>query len=119
MYDVLASEVKSPTFSSKSFDEVPYLDVSATLDNMRKTMAVAVVNRHETAPIRTTLSIQNARVGKQAALFEINGASPDTENSFSEPDNVKINQKNVVGVGEKFEYPFPAHSVTLLKSGLA
>jgi alpha-L-arabinofuranosidase len=73
------------------------------------------VNRHEKEPIHATVAIQNARVGKQATSFEINGSSPKVENSFSEPDNVKISQKEIGGMGEKFDYDFPAHSVTLLK----
>jgi len=109
------STVESPTFSSKSFKDVPYLDVSATVDNSRKLLSVAVVNRHQTEPIRTTLSVQNARVGKQAKSFEINGASPEIENSFSEPENVKIIQKDIGVAGERFDFEFPAHSVTLLK----
>jgi alpha-N-arabinofuranosidase len=113
------SDVQSPAFSSKSFKDVPYLDVSATLDNTQKTLSVAVVNRHQTEPLHATVAVQNARPGRQARAFEINGASPETENTFSEPENVKISQKEVSGVGEKFDYTFPAHSVTLLKLTLA
>ncbi len=115
----LRSDVESPMFSSKSYKNVPHLDVSATLDNARKTISVAVVNRHETEPIRATVAIQNGRIGRPATSFEINGAAPETENSFSEPDNVRISRKDVSGAGDKFDYVFPAHSVTLLKLGLA
>jgi alpha-N-arabinofuranosidase len=115
----LACKVESPTFSSKSFQDVPYLDVSPTLDTARKVLSVAVVNRHATEPIRTTLVIQNARLGTQATSFEINGASPETENSFSKPDNVKINQRQIGEIGEKASYTFPAHSVTVLKLSVA
>ena len=115
----LRSTVESPSFSSQSYKDVPYLDVSATLDNSRKAISVAVVNRHQTEPIRATVAIQNGRIGRPATSFEINGATPETENSFSEPDNVRISQKEVSGVGDKFDYVFPSHSVTLLKLGLA
>lgn len=113
------SHVESPTFSSKSYKDVPYLDVSATIDNSRKLMSIAVVNRHQTELIPTNLSIQNARVAKQAKAFEINGASPETENSLSEPGNVKITQKDIGVAGEKFEFEFPAHSITLLKLSMS
>ncbi len=115
----LACKVESPAFSSKSFKDVPYLDVSATLDDARKALSIAVVNRHRAEPISTTLAVRNARIGSQATSFEINGASPETENSFSEPENVRIVQKGVSGAGEKFDYVFPAHSVTLLKLSVA
>jgi alpha-L-arabinofuranosidase len=61
------------------------------------------------------LAARNARIGSQATAFEINGASPEVENSFAEPDNVTIVQKGVGETGEKFDYVFPAHSITLLK----
>lgn len=111
----LACQVESPTFSSKSFKDVPYLDVSASLDDDKKRLAVTVVNRHRSKPIGTTLTIGNAEVGSKATLFEINGASPEVENSFSELENVKMIQKGVSKAGEKFDYVFPAHSITLLK----
>jgi alpha-L-arabinofuranosidase len=111
----LTSEVQSPTFSSKSFKEVPYLDVSATLNEGRKALSIAVVNRHRDEPIPATLVVRNAKVASQAKVFEINGASPEVENSFSNPDNVKIVQKGFSGAGEHFDYVFPAHSITLLK----
>ena len=76
---------------------------------------MVVVNRHRSKPIGTKLTIGNAKVAKKATLFEINSASPEVENSFSEPENVKIVQKEVHEAGEKFEYVFPAHSITLLK----
>ena len=111
----LTSEVDSPTFSSKSFESVPYLDVSATLNDTRKALSIAVVNRHREEPIRTTLAVRNARIGSPATAFEINGAVPEIENSFAEPENVKIVEKGVGETGEKFDYVFPAHSITLLK----
>ncbi len=111
----LTSQVDSPTFSSESFKDVPYLDVSTTHDDKRKALSIAVVNRHREKPIRTVLTVRNARIAGPATAFEINGASPETENSFSEPENVKIVQKGMGDAGEKFEYVFPAHSVTLLK----
>src|SRR2546422_593858 len=62
----LRSDTESPTFSLKSFKNVPYLDASATLDDAPKVLSVAVVNRHQTQPIRTTCVVQNARLRGQA-----------------------------------------------------
>ena len=113
------SHVESPSFSSKTFENVPYLDVSSTLDDAKRTLSVAVVNRHKTDPIRTTLAIRNGRPGREATAFEINGASPETENSFSEPQNVKITKKQVGEISDKVSYTFGAHSVTLIRLNLA
>ncbi|HXW15210.1 MAG TPA: alpha-L-arabinofuranosidase C-terminal domain-containing protein [Terriglobia bacterium] len=115
----LESKVESPVFSSRSFRDVPYLDVSSTLEESRRTLSLAVVNRHESEPILTAVRVQNARVRSTTAVYEINGASPKTENSFSEPENVKIVQKELGQSAESFNYEFPAHSVTVLKLNLA
>ena len=114
----LASAVESPTFSSKTYKDVPYLDVSATLDENKKTLCLAVVNRHQSEPVAANVVIREGKVQGNIRIYEINGASPETENSFSEPENVKISQKDFGQASEKFDYTFPAHSVTLLKMSM-
>lgn len=114
----LASSVQSPTFSSKSYHDVPYLDVSATTDDGRKMLSLAVVNRHQSQSIATTIAVENAHLDRTAQVFEINGASVDVENSFSEPNNVRIERKDSVQAGSAFAYTFPAHSITLLKMNI-
>lgn len=111
----LACRVESPTFSSKTYQNVPYLDVSATAEEGKSQVALAVVNRHQSSPITARVEVRNAKVQKTTKVFEINGASPDAENSFSDPDNIKIQMKDFPGAGDQFTYVFPAHSVTLLK----
>ena len=115
----LASNVQSPTFSSKSYQDVPYLDLSATTDDAKQTLSLAVVNRHQSEPIAATIAVDNAHVDGKAEVFEINGPSGASENSFSEPNNVGIKRKDPVAVGSSFTYTFPAHSVTLLKLNIA
>jgi alpha-L-arabinofuranosidase len=115
----LASNVQSPTFSSKSYQDVPYLDLSATTDDAKKVLSLAVVNRHRSEPITTSIAIDNAHVDGKAQIFEINGASAESENSFSEPNNVRIIPKDPVAVATKFTYTFPAHSISLLKLNIA
>jgi alpha-N-arabinofuranosidase len=110
----LGYRLECPTFSSKSYKDLPYLDVSPTLDPEHGRIALAVVNRHRSAPITTSIAVQNARVEKQATVLEINGWDPDTENSFEHPDNVKIATRDYSLAGDKFQYVFPAHSVTLI-----
>jgi alpha-N-arabinofuranosidase len=114
----LASSVRSPAFSSKSYHDVPYLDVSATTDDGKKMLSLAVVNRHQSQSIATTIAVENAHLDRTAQVFEINGASVDVENSFSEPNNVRIERKDSVQAGSAFAYTFPAHSITLLKMNI-
>jgi alpha-N-arabinofuranosidase len=115
----LHSSVQSPTFSSKSYTDVPCLDVSSTSDEDKRSLSLAVVNRHKSQSIDATIALENARVDPTAQVFEINGASIDTENSFEEPNNVRIQKKDPVTVSRSFAYTFPAHSITLLKMTIA
>lgn len=113
----VASYVTSPTFSSKTFKDVPYLDVSATTDGSQRRLSVAVVNRHETAPISAAVTLRGVEPQLAAEVFEINGPSPLAENSFKSPSNVGITRRPLKREGDRFVYTFPAHSVTLLKFG--
>ena len=113
----LASFVEGPTFSSKSYKDVPFLDVSATCDAERRRLSVSVVNRHETMPITTAISVQGWQMPGSGVAFEINGSSPDVVNSLQTPNNVTTSRKALNKAGDKLEYTFPAHSVTLLKFG--
>jgi len=115
----LHSSVQSPTFSGKSYTDVPCLDVSSTSDEDKRSLSLAVVNRHKSQSIDATIALENARVDPTAQVFEINGASIDTENSFEEPNNVRIQKKDPVTVSRSFAYTFPAHSITLLKMTIA
>jgi len=115
----LASNVQSPTFSSKTYTDIPYLDVSSTADDAKTALSLAVVNRHKSDPISATIGIEHAQVDGKAQVLEINGASVDSENSFTQPDNVRIQKKDPVAAGATFIYTFPAHSITLLKLAIA
>jgi len=111
----LASRLSSPTFSSKTCKDLPFLDVSATQDEDKKQIALGVVNRHESKHIAADIDIRGAKIANAATLFEINGANPLTENSFTQLNNVRIEKSEFRNAGARFTYNFPAHSVTLLK----
>jgi alpha-L-arabinofuranosidase len=115
----LTSTVECPTFSSKSYKDVPYLDVSATTNPETKQITVAVVNRHETSAIGTRVESKRGSIAGVTAAYEINGATPSAENSFAAPHNVGIAAKEIKGSGLGFDYTFSAHSITVLKLNMA
>ena len=96
-------------------DEVPYLDVSATLDPDSRTVALFVVNRHETEEI--TASIENAGLAPrgEAQVTQISGDDPHAGNSFETPDVITPAAMKPVPTGQTFEYAFAPLSLTLLK----
>jgi alpha-L-arabinofuranosidase len=108
----------SPTFTSKSFADVSYLDVSATVDEGKKNLSLVVVNRHQDQTAVTTLKIAGAKIDRTVKVFEINGP-PEAENTFADPNKIGIQKKNATFNGENSTYEFPAHSITLLKLAMA
>jgi alpha-N-arabinofuranosidase len=110
----LQAQVTSPTFSSKSFIDVPYLDISATTDDARTFLALAVVNRHETQAASTNIRIDGMKLSTSVDNFEIVGP-PDAQNTTADPHKIDIQQKKIIVAGSTFDYSFPPHSVTMLK----
>jgi len=52
-------------------------------------------------------------------VSEVNGASPEVMNSFERPNAVGVKEQRLDVAGPSFEYTFPAHSVTVLRFGVA
>jgi alpha-N-arabinofuranosidase len=94
--------------------EIPYLDAQATVGETY--IALAVVNRHRDEVIPANIELLSRdSVKADGKIFEINGSSPDVENSWARPTNVVLKESRSSNLGKVFRYPFPAHSITLLK----
>jgi alpha-L-arabinofuranosidase len=110
----LKTTVTSPTLSSKSFADIPYLDISATLDDARRVISLSVVNRHETQRAITAIQLKGMNVDHSIDILEIAGPS-DAENTVSNPHAVGIAQRKSVIEGDTFTFHFAPHSITMLK----
>lgn len=98
---------------TQQFD-VPYLDVSATYQDDGE-VTINVVNRHKDEAITTDILSQTGHFEGPFEVYEINGPSVDTKNTF-EQKPVQMEQKDdLEASGESFAYTFPAHSVTMMK----
>ncbi len=111
--------VRSDSFSTTRYGETPYLDVSATLSDDRRTLSLAVVNRHERQPLAARLVVTGAQVQPHAKVFEISGPGPRVKNSFTNPEQVKTTSRDWLEAGNEAVYEFPAHAVSLLKLQLS
>jgi alpha-N-arabinofuranosidase len=107
--------VDSPTYQSKRFDAVPYLDSSAALDN--GVLVLNVVNRHRDQSIDVEIEAEDKQFGGSYAVSEVNGPDIKSENTFG-VTNVKAAQKTVSVNGRKLRYSFPPHSYTMIKGAL-
>ena len=107
--------VDSPTYKSKRFDAVQYLDASAALDN--GTLVLNVVNRHRDQAIETEFIAEDKQFGGSYEVAEVNGPDIKAENTFGET-KVKAVPRSLTASGGKFRYSFPPHSYTMIKGAL-
>ncbi len=108
--------VDSPKYKSTRFDDVPYLDASAALDN--GTLVVNVVNRHRDQPVEAELQVEDKQFSGPVSVSEVNGPDIKAENDFGKTA-VKTTERSATASGNKLRYTFPAHSYTMLKVKLA
>jgi alpha-N-arabinofuranosidase len=105
--------VDGPKYKSTRFDDVPYLDTSASLDN--GTLVINVVNRHLDQAIEAEFEAQDKQFTGPVAVSEVNGPDIKAENDFGKT-TVKTVMKSAAADGHKLRYTFPPHSYTMLKT---
>lgn len=108
---------ESPSYSTERYDEVPYLDVSATYEPERNVVVVNVVNRHKDKAISADVLSQNGNFTGKATVYEVTGSGIGVTNSVSE-QNVDMSEKKVKVSSDKMSYEFAPHSFTQIVIGL-
>ncbi len=90
------------------------LDVSATRHGQDGALAVFVVN-YTGQPQNRSIDVSRlGRPGGKVSVWTLAGHSPADVNSFHDPQHVAPRETALDGVGDTFEYEFPAYSVTVL-----
>jgi alpha-N-arabinofuranosidase len=108
--------VDSPKYKSKRFDDIPYLDASAALDN--GSLVLNIVNRHPDRGIDAEFELQDKQFRGPVEVVEVNGPDIKAENNFDAAP-VKAVTRPASAQGKALRYTFPAHSYTMLKAGVA
>ena len=101
-----------PKYKSTRFDDVPYLDASASIDS--GTLVMNVVNRHKDQAIETEVDAEDKQFTGPVAVSEVNGPDIKAENDFGKTV-VKTVSKSASADGRKLRYTFPPHSYTMVK----
>jgi len=101
-------------YSNKIFNDIPYLDVTAILNDSAKVLVVNVVNRHETKVISADIVLQTGEFTGSAKVNEVNGESTTSSNTKTE-EAVSIVTREIKFKGNTISYSFPAHSLTQLQ----
>ena len=95
------------------------LDVVATSDEAGRELMIGVVNRDRDRGHTATIDLGSAKATGELRAFEVNGADVDATNSFEHPERVGVREHRRAVTGHRFDYAFPAHSVTVLRAALA
>ena len=98
-------------YSNSIFEEIPYLDVTAVLNNEDRNLVINVVNRHETKAIETDIVLQTGEFAGTAEVNEVNGKIADPGNPRAAED-VNSTTSDIKFKGNTIKYTFPAHSLT-------
>ena len=109
-------------YSNNVFKDIPYLDVTAVLNDSAKVLVVNVVNRHETNVIPANIILQSGEYTGNAKVNEVNGkitapGAPRTQGAPSVPnpeEAVNTVAKDIKFKGNTINYSFSAHSLTQL-----
>jgi len=101
-------------YNNKIFNDIPYLDVTAVLNESEKMLVVNVVNRHETNSIPADIVLQTGNFTGVAKANELNGKSLTARTTKTE-EVVSISTRDLKFKDNTFNYSFPAHSFTQLE----
>jgi alpha-N-arabinofuranosidase len=114
----LSPEQETSPWPHRVADLGPFklLDVAATCDPAGRDITVAVVNRDREHAIATQIELIRGTVPGSITAYEVNGASPEVENSFANGEEVSAQKKTIAITGRTFDYTFPPHSVTVLST---
>jgi alpha-N-arabinofuranosidase len=102
------------TFSGGDYNGVRTLDVTATLDERKKRLAVYVVNRSRSQGLEAEISLATGSYKDTATAHIINGQDIKAENTFESPDAVQTRECKIAAKGRALRYTFEPHSVTAL-----
>lgn len=100
-------------YSNDVFKDIPYLDVTAVLNDAARTLVLNVVNRHETNAITADIVLQTGEFTGSAKANEVNGKIAAPGNPRAE-EPVNSTSADIKFKGNTIRYTFPAHSLTQL-----
>jgi alpha-N-arabinofuranosidase len=105
----------SPRFETRNFGAQDYLDTSATFDDEKRRVTLAVVNRRREGDVVGTVELLGSRAKPGGRAWVITGANPDAANTFQNPRAVTTQETQFTASGARWEYLFPRHSITWLE----
>ena len=109
--------VRCETYSNQVFKEIPYLDVTAVLNESDGKLIVNVVNRSATDAMPAEIELQSGAYTGKGQVHLVNADSIEATNTATE-EQVHIVTSDLKFEGNRVVHTFPAHSLTQLEIAL-
>jgi alpha-N-arabinofuranosidase len=112
--------VTSPAFSVPALYDLPavadapYLDAVALLDAAGEELTLIVTNRHPTEAVPATIALAEFAAGPKVATETLACESFEAENTFEEPEAVRLERGEARCEAAGLTYRFTPHSLTRL-----
>jgi alpha-N-arabinofuranosidase len=94
--------------------DAPYLDAVALLNDAGDELTLLVTNRHPSEALTAEIALHDFSPQAEVATQTIAGESFLSENSFTEPNAVRLEPGRTTASQAGLRHTFPAHSVTAL-----
>ena len=107
-------ETFSGTYLGRTYTGIRTLDVTATLNELRKQLVVYVVNQSRKEAMETTISLASGQFAGDMRVSVINGPDIKAGNTIEKPDQVGLKETAIKVSGKSFNCAFEPHSVTAL-----
>lgn len=101
-------------YNSDIFKDVPYLDVTAVMNEATREIVLNVINKHETKELTTDIFLQSGEYTGTAKVNEVNASALTATNTDIKED-VKTVTKEVKFKTNTIRYSFPPHSLTQIQ----
>ncbi|MEJ2502080.1 MAG: alpha-L-arabinofuranosidase C-terminal domain-containing protein, partial [Gemmatimonadota bacterium] len=111
----LDAYVESDTFDGHVFEDIPYLDVSATYAEDDGTVVLNVVNRNMTDALATEIISDTGEFAGDAAVSVIQAADVEARYTWEDRDVYAPATSTVPADGRSFRYTFEPHSFTQIR----
>ncbi len=93
---------------------IPYLDVSATLNSDTDELCLLIVNRHPEKTIETTFEFRGYECENKVSTVVINGDDVYATSDFGK-DNIRFEQSEETTQPHNLKWDFQPHSINVLK----
>ncbi len=94
---------------------VPALEVVASTDETGDRVTLLAINKHASAAISAAIAIDGFSPAPEGRAWTLSGPDIAAYNDASHPTDVATVATELAGLGERFTYDFPAHSVTVIE----